>query len=89
MECLTPTVSFNLITNNYFISSRIFASLPTSELTIFKQEVCSTKLGYENTLLWGSNSCKKDRDHFEQRSTHQANTLFNLCGWLERQQGVL
>ena len=59
MECLTLTVGFNLITDNYFKSSRLFASLPTLELTTFKQEVCSTKLGYENTLLWGTNSCKK------------------------------
>ena len=59
MECLTPTVSFNLSMDNYFTSFRLFVCLPTLELTTFKQEVCSTKIGYANTLSSGTNSCKK------------------------------
>ena len=59
MECLTPTVSFDLSMDNYFISFRLFVCLPTLELTTFEQEVCSTKIGYANTLSSGTNSCKK------------------------------
>ena len=59
MECLTPTVSFNLFTDNYFISFCLFACLPTLELTTFKQTVCSTKIGYANTLSSRKYSCKK------------------------------
>ena len=50
MECLTPTVSFDLFMDNYFISFRLFVCLPTLELITFEQEVCSTKIGYANTL---------------------------------------
>ena len=59
MECLTPTVSFDLFMDNYFTSFRLFVCLPTLELTTFEQEVCSTKIGYANTLSSGTNSCKK------------------------------
>ena len=90
MECLTPTVSFDLFMDNYFTCFRLFVCLPTLELTTFEQEVCLTKIGYANTLPSGANSCKKKkRGHFEQRSTRQAKTLCNLCGCLERQQGAL
>ena len=59
MECLTPTVSFDLFMDNYFTSFRLFVCLPTLELTTFEQEVCSIKIGYVNTLSSGTNSCKK------------------------------
>ena len=59
MECLTPTVSFDLSMDNYFTYFRLFVCLPTLELTTFEQEVCSTKIGYANTLSSGTNSCKK------------------------------
>ena len=59
MECLTPTVSFNLFMDNYFISFRLFVCLPTLELITFEQEVCSTKIGYVNTLSSGTNNCKE------------------------------
>ena len=59
MECLTPAVSFDLSMENYFTSFRLFACLPTLELTSFEQEMCSTKIGYANTLSSGTNSCKK------------------------------
>ena len=58
MECLTPPVSFYLFMNHYFTSFRLFVCLPL-ELTTFEQEVCSTKIGYANTLSSGTNSCKK------------------------------
>ena len=59
MKCLTPTLSFNLFTDNYLISFRLFVCLPTLELATFKQEACSTKISYANTLSSGSSRCKK------------------------------
>ena len=70
--------------DNYFTSFRYFVYLSTLELTTFKQEVCSAKIGYKNTS--GENSCKKkkkkenkERDYFEQRSEHKAKMLCSLC----------
>ena len=66
--------------------SYLFICLPTLELTIFEQQVCSTKIGYANPLSLGTNSCKKkERSHFEHRSAHQAKKQRKLCGCLERQ----
>ena len=59
MECLTPTVSFNLFTDNYFTYFRLFICLPTLELATFKQDVCSTKIVSAKTLSTGANNCKK------------------------------
>ena len=59
MKCLAPTVSFDLFMDNYFTSFLLFVCLPTLELTIFEQEICSTKIGYANTLSLEINSCKK------------------------------
>ena len=59
IECLTPTVSFDLFMDNYFTSFRLFVCLPTLELTTFEQEVCSTTKGYANTISSGTNSYKK------------------------------
>ena len=56
---MNPTVSFNLLRITIFISFRRFVCLPTLELTTFKQEVCSTKINYANTLSSETNSCKK------------------------------
>ena len=36
MECLTPTVVFDLFMDIYFTSLRLFIFLPTLELTTFK-----------------------------------------------------
>ena len=90
MGCLTPNISFDLFMDNYFTSFRLFVCLSTLELRISEQEVCLTKICYVNTLLSGTNSCKKKkRGHFEQRSSRQAKMLCNLYGWLEQQQGPL
>ena len=60
MECLARTVSFDLFMDSYFTSFRPFVCLPTTlELTKFEQEMCSTKIGYANTLSPGTNSCKE------------------------------
>ena len=60
MECLTPTVSFDLFMDNYFISFRLFVCLPTLELTISEQDACSTKIGYANRLSSGQTVVKKE-----------------------------
>ena len=59
MECLAPTVSFDLFRDNYFTFFPLFVCLPTLELTTFRQEVCSIKIGYANTLSLRTNNCKK------------------------------
>ena len=83
MKCLTPTVSFNLFTDNYLISFRLFVCLPTLELATFKQEAYKNKLR-KYTIIGVKQVQKMERGHFEQCSAHQAKTLSNLCGWLER-----
>ena len=89
MECLAPTVSFNLFMDNYFTFFRLFVCSPTWVLTTYEQEVCSRKIVYANILSSEINTCKKKkRGHFEQRSARLAKMLCNLCGWLERQQGA-
>ena len=59
MECLTPTVTFGLFVDNYATPFRLFVWLPVLELRTFKQEVCSTKIGYASTLSSVTNSCRK------------------------------
>ena len=59
MECLTPTVSFDLFMDNYFISFRLFVCLPTLELKTCKETVCSTKIGYQIHYRWGQKVAKK------------------------------
>ena len=87
MECLSPTVSFDIFIDNYFTSFRLLTHRGAKNI----QKVCSTIIGYANALSLGTNSCKKkkERSHFEQRSAHLAKKQCNLCGWLERQQGGL
>ena len=78
-ECLTPIVSFNLFTDNYFTSFRLFVWLPTLELTTFKEEVCSTKIGYANTLSSGTNSCKKRNVATLNSAAHIKQKRFVTC----------
>ena len=60
------------------------------ELTTFEKQVCSTKIGYVNSVTLLTNSTKKkERGHFEQRSAHLAKKQSNFSGWLERKQGGL
>ena len=58
-QCLTPTVSFDLLMDNYFTSLRLFFCLPSLELTTCEQVVCSAKIVCANTLSSGTNSGKK------------------------------
>ena len=61
--------------------SRAFVCLPTLESTPFEQQVCSTKIGYTNALLLGTNIRKKRNvDTFD--SAHQAKKAVQLWQWL-------
>ena len=60
MECLTPTVGFDLFMDNYFTSFHLFVCLLTLELTTFEQEVCSTKIVYANNYHWGQTAAKNE-----------------------------
>ena len=52
MECLTRLICL------WITVSHLFVSLPILELATSEQQVCSTKIGYANVLLLGTNSCK-------------------------------
>ena len=58
MECLNPTLVLIYLWINM---SRLFVCLPTSELTIFEQHVCLTKIVYKNALSLGTSGCKKKK----------------------------
>ena len=45
--------------DNYFTYFRLFVCLLTSELTTFEQKEFSKKIGYENILSSGTNTCQK------------------------------
>ena len=54
--------------------SQLFVCSPFLELTTFEQQVCSTKIRYENALFLGINSFKKETwplwtAHIEQKSS--------------------
>ena len=87
MECLTPTFSFDLFMDNYFTSFRLLTHLGVNNIRgrgVFnKNSVC------KYTIIGDKHLEKKERGHFEYCSVHQAKTLCNLCGWLERQQSAL
>ena len=65
----------------WIIMSHAFVCLPTLELTTFEQQVCSTKIGYANGLLLGTNSRKK-RNAETLESAHQAKKAVQLWQWL-------
>ena len=83
MECLTPTVSFDLFVDNYFTCFRLFVCLPILELTTFKQEVCSTRISYTNTLSSGTNSFKKRNVATLNSAVHfkQKHCVTCVAGW--------
>ena len=72
MECLTPTVSFDIFVDNLMIcGGHLFVCLPASELTTFEQKESSLTMGYANVLSLGINSRKK-RNVVTLNSAHQA-----------------
>ena len=71
---LIPTVSLDMIKDNYFTSFRLLTHL-TFELTIFSIRatgVLNKKRLRKCTSIGGKQLQKKERDRFEQRSAHVA-----------------
>ena len=58
VECLIPTVSFHLFTDNYFTSLRLTSFYLLTHIQVNNIRVRGTKIGYANTLSSGRNSCK-------------------------------
>ena len=52
MECLTRLICLRITV------SHLVVSLPILELATSEQQVCSTKIGYANVLVLGTNSYK-------------------------------
>ena len=71
MECLTPTVSFDLFMDKYF--------------HIRGRGVFNKNRLRKYTIIGDKQLQKKECGQFEQCSAHQAKMLCNLCDWLERQ----
>ena len=81
MECLTPSVSFNIFMNNYFTYFRLLTHLGVNNIRATR-----VLIGYVNALSLGTNSCKK-RSVATLNRAHQAKKQCNFdSGWLERQQ---
>ena len=88
MEFLTPTVSFDIFMDNYFTSFHLLTHLGVNKI---RSTGVLNKNRLSNCTSIGDKQLQKEikmeRDHFEQRSPHQAKKQCNLCGWLKRQQG--
>ena len=69
MERLPPYVSYHIFMNNYFTFFRLLTHLG---VTIFEQQVWSTKIGHANALSLGTNSRKKKRNVATLNSVHKA-----------------
>ena len=87
MECLTPTVSFDIFMDDYFTSFRLFTHHGVNKIRAVG--MLNKNRLRKCTSIGDKQLQKKERDHFEQRNAHLAKKHFNLCGWLERQQGGL
>ena len=87
MECLTPTVSFDLFMDNYLTSFRLFVLLTHLRVNNIRARGVFNKNSLRKyTIISDKRQQKKERGHLKQRRAHQAK---RLCGWLERQHGVL
>ena len=85
MECLTPTVSFDIFMNNYLTFFRLPTHLGVSNIQA--TGVLNKNSLLKCTAIRDKQLQTKERGHFEQRSAHQAKKQCNLGGRLERQQG--
>ena len=59
MECLTPTVSFNLFTDNYFTYFRLFICLPNPGVSNIQARCVFNKNSSRKNIINGENNCKK------------------------------
>ena len=92
MECLTPTVSFDMFMDHCFASFRLLTHLGIKNIratgVLNKNKLRKNKLR-KCTSIGEKQLQKEERDHIEQHSAHLAKKQCNLCGWLGRHQGVV
>ena len=84
MECLTPTVSFDIFIDNYFKCFRLLTQLGVNNIRatrVFNKNKLS-----KCTIIEDKQLLKKERGQCL-KSAHQAKKQCNFdSGWLERQQ---
>ena len=86
MECLTPTVSFDIITDNYFTYSRPLAFLGVNKIRatcMFNKSslfICA--------IIGDKQLQKRESGHFKRCTSSKKLCNFDN-GWLERWQGDL
>ena len=73
--------------DNYFTSFRLRTHIGVNNIRA--TGVLNKNRLRKWTIIGDKQLQKKEGDHFEQRSAHQAKKQCNLCGWLERHQGDL
>ena len=77
MECLNPSVTFDVFMDSYCVFLWIIMdNSPTLELTKFEQHVYSTKKVMQMHYHWGEIAATKERDHFEQRTFYKKAVYF-------------
>ena len=67
MECLTPSVGFDTFMDNYFTYFRLITHLGVNNI----RATGVLNKNYANALSLGTNSLKKERGHFEQRTSNK------------------
>ena len=67
MECLTPTVSFDIFMDNYLISFRLLTNFGVKNIRITR--VLNKNRLRKCTIIGDKQLQKKERDHFEQRTS--------------------
>ena len=87
MECLTPTVNFDMFMENCFTSFRLLTHLGVKNIRA--TGVLNKNRLRKCTSIGDKQLQKKERDHIEQRNRYLAKKQCNLCGWLERHHGGL
>ena len=88
MKYLTPTATYDVFIDNDFTSFRFLTHLGINNIQA--TDVLNENRLRKCTIIGDKqlqNKKKKERGHFEQRSTHQAKKQRNLCSYLGRQQG--
>ena len=85
MECLTPTVSFDMFMDNCFTSFHLLTHLGVNNIRVTG---VLNKNRLRKCTSTGDKELKKKRN-VTALDVHLAKKQCNLCGWLERHQGGL
>ena len=87
MECLTPSVSFDVFMDNYFTSFCLLTLLGVNNIVATR--VLKKNRLRKCTLIWVK-QLQKQRNMVNLNSAHQTKNQCNFdSGWLERQQDGL